>query len=288
MKKFLIIGSIGLGIVFCLHAYWLSMNLNTNDSAFDHSVAVALYSAADSISEQVTVERRSPNYFFVTAKTPVSSEEIDTLIRKEFTKRKINQDYEIGIYNAADDSLIHGKYVKEPTLIPNKKINKKTDNVEKNFAVLFPAKMSSTFSQEDIWVQMMILILIVATVWLFLVNYWKTSIVQESIGQIHEKEIGNSIFDCKNQILHVKEHSFQLTHKESQLINLFFQKPDQVIPREEFLEKVWKQDGFFVARSMDVFISKIRKYLKSDPSLKIENLRSIGYRLVTQSNQIKR
>ena len=112
--------------------------------------------------------------------------------------------------------------------------------------------------------------------------------MEKTSTEVHKKGIGDSILDYKNQVLYVKEQSFQLTHKENQLLNLFFQKPDEVITRDEFLEKVWKQDGFFVARSMDVFISRIRKYLKNDPSLKIENLRSIGYRLVTELNQVKK
>ncbi|MEQ8629445.1 winged helix-turn-helix domain-containing protein [Ekhidna sp.] len=288
MKRILVIASIVLGIVVCFQAYWLSKTIVLNGYGFDHSVAVALYSAADSISEQVVVERRSPNYYFVKANTSVSTEEIDTLVRKEFAKRQINKDYEIGIYNAADDSLIHGKYVPAPTLIPSLETSMVNDGIEKNFAVLFPTEENFLFDQGDIWVNALILMAIVPIVWFQVINFRKSNFVEKTSTEVHKKGIGDSILDYKNQVLYVKEQSFQLTHKENQLLNLFFQKPDEVITRDEFLEKVWKQDGFFVARSMDVFISRIRKYLKNDPSLKIENLRSIGYRLVTELNQVKK
>jgi DNA-binding response OmpR family regulator len=58
---------------------------------------------------------------------------------------------------------------------------------------------------------------------------------------------------------------------------MFFRCAGKLIQRDVFLKSIWEDDGFFVARSMDVFVSKVRKYLKPDTGLVIENVRSIGY-----------
>jgi DNA-binding response OmpR family regulator len=60
-------------------------------------------------------------------------------------------------------------------------------------------------------------------------------------------------------------------------LQIFFRHGGKVIERDVFLKTVWEDDGFFVARSMDVFVSKLRKYLRSDDTLRIENVRGIGY-----------
>jgi DNA-binding response OmpR family regulator len=58
---------------------------------------------------------------------------------------------------------------------------------------------------------------------------------------------------------------------------MFFRHTGKLIEREVFLKSIWEDDGFFVARSMDVFVSRLRKYLKPDSKLRIENIRGVGY-----------
>ena len=91
--------------------------------------------------------------------------------------------------------------------------------------------------------------------------------------------VGSSSLDVHNLKLDANGMVMQLTYKEAKLLEIFFRHPDKVIEREIFLKSVWEEDGFFVARSMDVFISRLRKYLSGDPTLRIDNIRGIGYRL---------
>jgi len=102
---------------------------------------------------------------------------------------------------------------------------------------------------------------------------------QTSAGHHGVLNAGASILDIHNLSLTVNRTVTELTYKEAKLLQIFFRHPDKVIEREIFLKTVWENDGFFVARSMDVFISRLRKYLSEDPSLKIENIRGIGYRM---------
>lgn len=266
----------------CIQGYWFSKAFDANATQFDHSVSVALFTVADTMSEHASVEKRSSNYFYVTTNSPVSSQKVDTMIQREFSNRNILLDYEIGVYNAEDDSLVHGNYI-QPA-VPNtiEADNKEVDGINKNFAVLFPSRKSYLVGQMDIWI-FVTLVLILFT-WSY---FHSISYLNKSPGSFFNRKnqirLGNSCLDFHNQNLVVNNLTHRLTYKETKILKLFFENPNQVIERTVFLENVWKKDGFFVARSMDVFISKVRKYLSMDQTIKIENLRSIGYRLLVSN-----
>lgn len=70
-----------------------------------------------------------------------------------------------------------------------------------------------------------------------------------------------------------------LTQKEAEVLKLLYRNRDRVLKREEILTQVWGNDDYFMGRSMDVFISKLRKYLKTDPDIQIVNYHGVGFRL---------
>lgn len=90
---------------------------------------------------------------------------------------------------------------------------------------------------------------------------------------------GNSNLDFKNQVLLIYQKQTKLTYKESQLLELLFTYKNQIIKREDILMRIWGDDSYFNGRSLDVFITRIRKYLAPDATLEIENIRTIGFRL---------
>jgi len=92
--------------------------------------------------------------------------------------------------------------------------------------------------------------------------------------------IGNSVFDYKHQSLIIKKEIISLTHRESELLLHLVQQKNTTIDRSYILKKLWGDDDFFNARSMDVFISKLRKKLKDEPSVEIVNVRGFGYKLI--------
>lgn len=91
--------------------------------------------------------------------------------------------------------------------------------------------------------------------------------------------IGNFIFNYKNQKLHFEDQTELLTHRECELLYYLTEKKNEVLDRSFILNKLWGNDDFFNARSMDVFISKLRKKLKKDPTIEIINVRGFGYKL---------
>ena len=95
-----------------------------------------------------------------------------------------------------------------------------------------------------------------------------------------EYKFSKFIFDSKlRQLSFNKENPVTLSPKESDLLELLIVNMNDLTPREEALIKIWKDDNYFTSRSMDVYITKIRKYLSKDPSIRIDNIHGKGFKL---------
>jgi len=92
--------------------------------------------------------------------------------------------------------------------------------------------------------------------------------------------LGEFEFDFPKQVLRFRENIYNLTHREAHLLFHLSKNRNQVLDRTLILKKLWGDDSFFNARSMDVFITKLRKKLKEDPNVSIINVRGYGYKLV--------
>lgn len=94
-----------------------------------------------------------------------------------------------------------------------------------------------------------------------------------------EKQIGNYVFDGKKQILKINTELISLTNRESVLLDLLINEKDEVVEKSVILTKIWGKDDFFNGRSLDVFITKLRKKLSQDASIQIINSRGFGYKI---------
>ncbi len=107
--------------------------------------------------------------------------------------------------------------------------------------------------------------------------------------QVEEKEkpegdtyhLGKMEFNFVRQTLGMGEEEVKLTSKEVALLKLLCQNLNEVVDRSVALNKIWLDDSYFNARSMDVYITKLRKYLKMDPSVELINVHGVGFKLVT-------
>ena len=96
---------------------------------------------------------------------------------------------------------------------------------------------------------------------------------------------GSFTFSPNNLRLSNGEFIQDLTHREALLLEYLLKQRNKVVKREEILKTVWGNDHFFSSRSMDVFISRLRKMLKPDPFIKIESIHNVGYRLLIDENR---
>lgn len=93
-------------------------------------------------------------------------------------------------------------------------------------------------------------------------------------------QIGNYSFDYTTQLIQHNGQQQKLSTKEAELLQLLCLKQNAVLTREEALLSIWHDDNYFNGRSMDVFLSKLRKYLREDPKVEILNVHGKGYKLL--------
>ena len=108
----------------------------------------------------------------------------------------------------------------------------------------------------------------------FLRRTQQTQISEDKVFSIGEFE-----FDYANLTLKKEDSRKTLTQKEAEVLRLLHLNRGRVLKREEILTQVWGDDDYFMGRSMDVFISKLRKYLKEDPAIQIVNYHGVGFKL---------
>lgn len=99
-------------------------------------------------------------------------------------------------------------------------------------------------------------------------------------------EIGKFIFNARLRTLNIGDDERKLSPKEAQLLELLAISPNALISREMALKKIWGNDDYFTARSMDVYVTKLRKFLAEDPSLNIKNIHGAGFQLIVSENSI--
>lgn len=96
--------------------------------------------------------------------------------------------------------------------------------------------------------------------------------------------IGKTIFDYNNLTLNILDNKYNLTQKEADILKIFCQNLNTIIKRDILLNKVWGDNDYFIGRSLDVFIVKLRKYLVDEPCIEIQNVHGVGFKLVLKTN----
>ncbi len=92
-------------------------------------------------------------------------------------------------------------------------------------------------------------------------------------------QIGTFVFDYQNLVLQKDSYKYSLSQKEADILQIFCLNLGGIVKRDYLLKSIWGTNDYFKGRSLDVFISKLRKYLKDDPAIEIQNLYSVGFRL---------
>lgn len=98
-------------------------------------------------------------------------------------------------------------------------------------------------------------------------------VLEESI------KIGTYVFLPNQLQLSYQEEKFQLTEKEAELLSFLIQNNQKLVSRKEILEKIWGENDYFMGRSLDVFMTRLRKYFQNDEMIKFESVRGIGFKI---------
>lgn len=153
LRSIIIWGTFLLICLFSVQLYWFNRAFDVAEKQFDHTVQVALKKVADSVAKDTEIKKLSSNFFLATTESELNSEEIDKLVKNEFELRSLTLDYELGIYNADDDTLVYGNYV---AATRQKLYNHESATIEtggaKNLAIYFPGKRSYLAAEMKIWI----------------------------------------------------------------------------------------------------------------------------------------
>jgi DNA-binding response OmpR family regulator len=140
-----------------------------------------------------------------------------------------------------------------------------TEDVVKGFSLGGNDYIRKPFSMEELIVRLQHLLKL------------KTNEAAESNGVF---SIGKYSFQTNRQILAINKEERKLSFRESQLLEILCQNREKIIDRKDILNLLWGSDSFFNSRNLDVYITKLRSYLKEDPSIEIITIKGIGYRFV--------
>ncbi len=202
------------------------------------------------------------------------------LLQEAFVDYAISGDYNVMVKNCDSDILFLGynKAAFDRGHIPC--LGREQKETCANIVVEFiPSKAAiPTPNSPKKTVRLAWLLLPIVAGGLLLLFRQKTDKPIEAVdnGQL---QLGQYYYDPKNQLLTYGEEKFTLTFRENKLLHLFATKPNEILNRAEILAAVWEEEGVIVGRSLDVFISRLRKLLKQDPSVQIKNIHGVGYRL---------
>jgi DNA-binding response OmpR family regulator len=112
--------------------------------------------------------------------------------------------------------------------------------------------------------------------------YWRIQAVLNRVeipqqAEVEIINIGKYLYDFQNQSLSLGSESRRLTKRENEVLHLLIQNKGKIVKREEILNQIWGSSDYFSGRSLDVYISKLRKYIQDDSSIFIENISKVGF-----------
>ncbi len=273
--------------------------------ALRRTAHLLLRQAGDSTSTIAPVKQTADNKYVVELKHAFNYDSLPKFLQSSFDAYRISDKYDVAVWDCQYYALLLGyssfDILKKGNLDANI-----TSNLNGNEGATVPcAGRSQTAACLNFTVTFMtpsvkttnstyllfglggLLVLALAFIPYFKANYSKNKINTNSQQEIVLPEvatdlniihIGNTQFDTKNHTILIVGLEQKLTFQEAQLLQLFCENKNELLERDYILKTVWGDDGALITRSVDVFVSRLRKLLKPDASLKISTVHGRGYR----------
>ena len=236
-----------------------------------------LLSQKDSSSLVLPIKEITENRFSISFEKELSFEPstLVTIVRTVFEKGSLSKNYRVEVIRCSDAEVAYSYEIHEleaQTIIPcaGRFLPSNCYLVEVNF-------LEET-SQSKTWLLYIFIPLVLGVFYRLFFNKDKTELIKEVETQKHTT-LGSFLFYPEQNKLVKKAFEIPLSKKECELLEIFVANPNQVIKREELTKKVWEDNGVFVGRSLDTYISKLRKKLQEDESIKLTNVHGVGYKL---------
>lgn len=290
----------GFGFIFSL-LLCLPDQAMSNTPSFELEVNLALreighrllLEQGDSTSAIPPVVFEKDRGFYLKFGGALDYERLQELLEETFQSKGLPSTYSLALFDCDTDVLMLGYSTREvkPRDLPSEVSCVGRDELSNcyHLAVNFPAQAE----KEDTF---LLVAAIVPIVVLLLGGFWwwkQTQPVRPILGLIEVVEeartpmyqLGPLRFEPENQTLLGEGEPQRLTFRESKLLDLFCQNKNQLLTRESILEFVWGDEGVMVGRSIDVFVSRLRKKLKAADNIKIASVHGVGYRMEIEEQQ---
>jgi DNA-binding winged helix-turn-helix (wHTH) protein len=305
---------IGLGTI---SAFWSRNNRPQVQQQLSEKINLAmrqtahqlLKQAGDSISTIPPVKKIADNAYFLRIERHFNYDSLPVSLQQNFKAYGIEEYYYVTVSLCEKEGLVLGyssldvlKGLDVPCIGRNQAVGCY------NFIVTFTDLTSSFSNATTMWLFLGVLgvVLLVCMTYYVYFLFKKTKTIPPSLlfqdksektvdlvktedlikkDETHLVCIGQSIFDTRHQILSIGNSQQKLTFREAKLLELFCHHKNELLERDFILKNVWEDEGVLVGRSVDVFVSRLRKILKNDGSLKITNVHSRGYRFEVEMNK---
>lgn len=265
----------------------LLVSCNTEQDNFSEITKIALRDAGnklllsqkDSTSLILPVKELHANKYQLTFNNFLAIEP-NTLVEaidESFDASNLPEHYIVEVIQCNDDEVAYSYQMSAAegnTIIPclNRYLNKGCYQIEVNF-------IKRTVSQSNI--KYYALLLFILAVQLGIIMLWHKKSKREKLKDIpvNYEVIGSFKFYPDQNKLIKEAEEIALSKKECELLALLAERPNKVIKRDELTKRIWEDNGVFVGRSLDTYISKLRKKLQTDTSVKLTNVHGVGYKL---------
>jgi DNA-binding winged helix-turn-helix (wHTH) protein len=247
-----------------------------------------LLASGDSTSRITAVKKTAEGTYVLQLSREFNYNQLPSLLQESLDLHGIKTNYDVAVIDCKTNELQLGynfidySKSKEVACIGREQLMG-CNNVK----VTFSPSTNPPTSTNPVWWTLtlglgLVLVGVSYSVW-----SWKKTTTTAAIKTPHEQPIekparltfGASSMDIENQLLYTINTHHNLTYREAKLLHLFVKNQNQLLEREFILKSVWEDEGIIVGRSIDVFVSRLRKLLQEDTSLKIVAVHGVGYRL---------
>lgn len=254
-------------------------------SYYEETVKIALRDAGnrillhsqDSTSLVMPIQPLEGNRYELSFQNPleIDPDALVDIINTSVTSSELSNNYIVQVIKCDTKEIAYSYQIKgnkEDNIVPcsGRKLPVDCYTINIIFMENIPGFMSSGLS-------VYLLLGVIAILLLFLFNKSRKGSPAETPK--NAIDLGDYTFYYEQHLLKKGNEETSLTLKESELLKIFGQHPNQLIKRDRLLKEVWEDKGVFVGRSLDMFVSKLRKKLNDDSSIKIVNVHGIGYRM---------
>jgi len=238
-----------------------------------------LRSSEDSTSKVLPIQRLSTNEFHIAFENQLAiiPDTLVAIVQRNINQSSFSKDYAVQVLACSTNKVVYGfvnSAQARETVISC--LGRKLPLGCYTIALQFIPQETVLSSNKTMLISSIVLVLLVL---LIRIGYSKKTKTVPASASGETLQIGKYVFHYEQQVVYYEGLKIPLTVKESKLLYIFFSAPNVIIDRNELQKEVWENEGVIVTRSLDMFISKLRKKLDKDPSVRIVNSHGVGYKL---------